>query len=170
MTTPPVAQTSPLFSMRITSGALISALVIFAVMLILVLGLDAPPVWSLGVGPLLAVAGFAAANAVGYRIPAAGHGHSREIGLTSVDRFRSSLFTRFALAEAPMILALMLSFVIRPESAWPYLAALPFGLASLWWHIWPSEQLISRVQDKLERDGAPSYLREALGAPQTPNS
>ena len=159
---------STLRSLRLMSGAIISAVVVLAVVVCVTPGFETPPAWMYAVGPVLAAVGFGLATLLGYRVTAAEPGlDPQQQALRSQTDFRIGHMLRIALTEAPAILTLVLCYVAQPPTALPYLVGLPFFLASLWWHVWPSDALISRVAQRIERSGAPSYLREGLQRPAT---
>ena len=68
-----------------------------------------------------------------------------------------------AVAEAPVLVAFAVSFLVTPHSWLPLLVALPVRPALFWWHAWPSPRTAAAVEEGLEADGAESHLSETLG-------
>ncbi|AKU16285.1 hypothetical protein VV02_11115 [Luteipulveratus mongoliensis] len=155
-------------SLRILSSAILLAPLVIAVVLVVSLGVDAPPSWTYAVGPVLAAVGFGLATVAGYRVTAAEAGlEPQRAARRSETDFRLTHMLRIAMTEAPMLLTMVVCFAVEPTSSLAFLVGLPFVLASMWWHVWPGDALISRVQAALERTGAPSYLREGLQKPMS---
>ncbi len=124
---------------------------------------EPPLALTLGVLALVG-AGFAAAHVVGYRAPAIEPGTSAEqAGRESLQRFQTMLVLRFAMTEAPLLVALALSFALD-HGPWPYLVAVVPGALSLAFHTWPGRRTVGRTRAALESRGARSYLDEALAA------
>ncbi len=101
---------------------------------------------------------------VGYAVPSLPLGLPREnAASTSLKYFTSTTTMRVALAEAPVLIAFVVTFVFEPNSWLPLLIALPGGLALFWFHGWPSARTAAATERGLEADGAESYLSETLG-------
>ncbi|NNG40264.1 hypothetical protein HJ588_13405 [Flexivirga sp. ID2601S] len=139
-------------SLRTTIYALLAAPVILGVVAAITVGVGSVGVgWVVG-GLLLVALGWLVAQVAGYRPvldSAAGAG-------ASTSPYVAGIMLRFAITEVPIILNFIGAFLAHTATA--YLIALPFGLASMWWHVWPSERLRRRVAAK-----------QAAG-PQTPKS
>src|SRR5690349_1024422 len=119
-TSPPTP--APLAQLRILAGTLMSALLIMAVVLTPVLGLDGyPPVWvpvALGV---MALVVHLLVQAVGYRVPAiAPTASPDEAAGTGRAAFQTSMVLRFALSESVAMVALIAAFVVEPRTAMTY--------------------------------------------------
>ncbi len=101
---------------------------------------------------------------VGYAVPSLPHGLPREnAATTSVRYFGSTTVLRAAVAEAPVLVAFAVSFLVTPHSWLPLLVALPVTAALFWWHAWPSPRTAAAVEKGLEAEGAESHLSETLG-------
>jgi membrane protein YdbS with pleckstrin-like domain len=159
---PPAA--APLAQLRILAGTLISALVVLAVVLTPVLGLDGyPPVWvpvALGV---LAVVMHLLVEAVGYRVPAIAPGTAAaDAAPTGRAAFQTSMVLRFALCESVALVAVVAAFVVEPRTAMTYIVGGTLSLLLMAWHVWPSDRLVRRVEQQLDRDGGSSRLATVL--------
>lgn len=101
---------------------------------------------------------------VGYTVPSLPNGLPRENAeTTSLRYFTSTTTLRTALAEAPVLVAFVVSFTFEPHSWLTLLIALPGSLALFWVHAWPSPRTAAAVEKGLEADGAESWLSESLG-------
>ncbi len=100
---------------------------------------------------------------VGYRLPALPPGMdpvaARDSGLRAYQKF---MLLRFVVPEPVAIIGLALTFAVDSNTVLPYLLAACISLALMGWHVWPSPQLIERVQQQLDRRGGQSQLRQAL--------
>ncbi len=123
----------------------------------------APAAW---VFVLIVVLGLIAATVVqfaGYRVPAvspdAEPTQGRRVGLQA---YQQTMFFRFAVSESVAIISIALTFSSRSDNILPYLvgAVISFGLMA--YHVWPGDALISRIQQKLDRNGGRSDLANAL--------
>jgi membrane protein YdbS with pleckstrin-like domain len=156
--------TAPIAQVRVLAGTLMAALVVFAVVFGPVLGYGGyPPVWvpvALGV---LAVLVHVTVEAAGYRVPAVAPGTPEDdaavIGRTA---FQTSMILRFALCESVAIVALVAAFVVEPHTAMTYLVGGTLSLLLMSWHVWPSERLVRRVEQQLDRDGGRSRLHDVM--------
>lgn len=125
-----------------------------------------PPWWVLPVQVLAGLAVHVACAAVGYRVaPAEPHGDEDRIAATSFARFQSATVLRLALSESIAIASLAGALVLKSGGGWVYVGGALVSLALLWRHAWPTERTITTTEASLERGGAPSYLRRALGLP-----
>lgn len=161
-TTP--ASPAPLAQLRTLAGALMAGLVMLGVVAFVVLGGQGyPPSWvAWGLGAA-ALAAHLATEAVGYRVPAVPPGSApEEAAAAGLAAYRASMMLRFALCEAVAIVALAAAFVIEPRTAQTYLVGGTLALLLLWWHTWPSERVVRRVQSGLDRAGGRSHLADAL--------
>jgi hypothetical protein len=160
--------TSPLTSLRITVTAIVGAPVFMLLAVYFVLGdtLEDPvPTTWLLVVVVVAAASAVLTALVGYRTRAIAPGtDAEEARKVSREAFSSGTFLRVALTEAVAIISLALAFVAPEGGIFVFMlgAVLAIGLIAL--HAWPSDRVIARVQQSLERDGGTSHLREAIGA------
>lgn len=124
-----------------------------------------PPSWLAVAIVLVAVVGATALITVfGYAVPSLPHGLPREnAARTSLRYFGSTTVLRSAIAEAPVLVAFVVSFTVAPHSWLPLLVALPVTAALFWWHAWPSPRTAAAVEKGLEAEGAESHLSETLG-------
>lgn len=152
---------TPLATMRTLVATLMGSLVVFGVVTAFVLPRTYPsPLLALGLG-VLAVVAFAAAELVGYKVPAVEPGAGQDRTRPGVlAAFQAALFLRFALCEAVGILGLVVAFVQR--SWWAYVIAAVYALALVWWHCWPSDRLVAKVEAAFDRSGGRSHLADAL--------
>lgn len=161
---------SPLTSLRITMGTLLVSPVVLTLMLTFVLWPDREPLppWSILAVFVLTAAGFLLAQLTGYpKRPVAGK-TPEERGRASVERFRSELILRFALTEAPVVMSIILSFIVRNPI--PLYAGASLSIVSMAWHTWPGERTIAEAQERYSADGQPAYLREALEGHPVPDA
>ena len=123
------------------------------------------PSWAAVAVVLVVLVGSAVlVRRFGYTVPALPDGLPRENAeATSLRYFTSTTILRAAFAEAPVLVAVAVSFVFTPHSWLTLLIALPGGLALFWLHAWPSPRTAAAVEVGLEAGGAESYLSEALG-------
>lgn len=150
--------------LRTITGALFGAVVMIGVVATFIAPPDTyPQVWvPVGLG-VLAVAVFALCETVGYAAPAVVPGTDRPTATAQgVAAYRTSFFVRLALCESVALVAFALMFVALPSTAWSYYIGAVLALGLLAVHTWPGERTIRRTQDRLERNGGQSYLREAL--------
>lgn len=161
---------SPLTSLRTTVGALLVSPVVLVGVVALVLWPEREPypVWAIPAAVILVALGFLAAQLFGYpRRPVTGK-TPQERGRKSRARFTTETFTRFVLTEAPVLIAVVLSFVLT--SPFPLFAAASFGIVSMAWHTWPGERRIAEAEERYSADGQPAYLREALEGHPVPDA
>ncbi len=123
------------------------------------------PSWgAVAVVVLALVAATVLITYVGYSVPSLPLGLPREnAAATSLKYFTSTTTMRVAIAEAPVLIAFVVTFVFEPHSWLPLLIALPGALALFWVHGWPSARTAAATERGLEADGAESYLSESLG-------
>lgn len=171
----PAAAASPLRTFRILAVALMGALVVIGVALSRVVGphtkdrdgnlvhTHTPSVWIyLGIVGLGLVAAVLA-QTFGYRIPALPPNldptESRAAGLQA---YQQSMILRFAMSESVAIVAIALVFASRSNTFLPYVVAAVIAELLMAYHVWPSESLIRRVQERLDRNGGRSDLANAM--------
>lgn len=155
-------------SQRILAGALLGSLVIFGVVAVIVLGIEDYPSPLLAGGLfLLNLLVFAATEAIGYRTPAIAPGTDKpEAVRQGLDAMQQTMTLRFALTEAPALLALAGAFVT--ESAWTYLVGGFWALLAMAWHVWPSRRVATKLERSLDREGGRSGLTALLGGTSAP--
>lgn len=153
-------------AVRILSGALIGGLVIFAVVAVVALGTGEYP------SPVEAAALFGinvVAEVVGYRTEAVRPDADPESALTTgLEALQQTTILRFAITEAPAILALVWAF--STGSAWPYLIGAFWSLLCMAWHVWPSRRVATRLERSLDREGGRSGLVAALSGSTGPST
>ncbi len=126
---------------------------------------DVPPPTLLLALLALVGAAFVLSRQIGFRTPPLRHDQAQDAAATTrtaLMRFQASTMVRLALAEAPFLVGVALSFVLS-HGLWP---ALVTGLPSLLlmlWQAWPSRRVVGRFADALEADGIRSGLRESFG-------
>ncbi|WP_406831461.1 hypothetical protein ABEG17_01365 [Pedococcus sp. KACC 23699] len=155
---------APIGQVRISAGTFMGALLIFAFVLGVVLGFDDyPPVWvpvALGV---MAVAVHLLVESVGYRVPAvAPVTTDADAASTGRAAFQTSMMLRFALCESVALVALVAAFAVEPHTAMTYVVGGTLSLLLMLWHVWPSERLVRRVEQQLDRDGGRSRLHDVM--------
>ena len=104
-------------------------------------------------------------EATGYRAPALAAGLPRDEAETASRlAFQSGMIKRFAFAEALALVSLAAAFAeFGGANFLGYVTGALVSLALMAVHVWPGERAVGRTMAALERDGARSYLREALG-------
>lgn len=152
----------PLKNLRVLAAALMSAVVVFAIVAWFVVpGRDYPPSWVAWFLGAVALAAFALAEMVGYRAAALAPG-ARPTQEQAVGAFQASMMLRLAATEGVAILALIMMFVVTPPTFMTYLIGAVLALILMTFHVWPSDRAIGKVQHSLEREGGQSFLRDAL--------
>lgn len=164
MATTPAPVTPPIKSTRILVGTLASALVMFGIVLFTVLPSgDYPPIWVPWALGGLALLSHLLSRTVGFNLrPVPAGTLPTEAMATALAAFQASLILRFALSEAVAILALVLSFVVPPQTWMTYLTGGVLALILLAVNVWPSTAVVSKVQRRLDREGGQSFLGDAL--------
>lgn len=161
-----VVMTAPIASLRILAGALVMSPLWIGIALWFVLTNDPFSVhesWPLAVVVAAGVASAGAILTLGYRTPAiSASTPPAEAAATGLDAFRTGTTLRFALAEAPILVAVVLAFVVVEGGFLVYLVGAATGLALMATHVWPGDGVIARTQRSLERDGGRVPLREVL--------
>ncbi len=164
--------TTFLQALKLLCAALTSSLVIILVAVTAILvsrdvhGTRNPAGWAVVVLVLVAVANAFLINAVGYRYrPIPPETPADTARTTSIRQLQASTLLRFLLSELTALAAIFLAFFVDRGGVYLAVVGFAFAAALLAWNVWPSERVITRVQQALERDGGQSYLREGLGAP-----
>lgn len=156
-------------SLKVLSTALMSSLVLVLVAVTFVLtedGTGAAPVWAFAVVVAVAAADSALIGIAGYRFrPVAPGTPEIDARRTSVAQVQTLTILRFALSEAVALVAVALAFVVEEGGIGLVVLGVLVAELMMFWHVWPSDRLITRTQEALESEGARSYLREALDAP-----
>ena len=164
MSTTPTPTTPPIKSTRILVGVLASALVMFGIVLFTILPSgEYPPIWVPWALGGLAVLSHLLSRSAGFNLtPVPAGTLPAEAMATALAAFQASLILRFALSEAVALLALVLSFVVVPQTWMTYLIGAVLALVLFAVNVWPSTAVISKVQQQLDREGGQSFLRDAL--------
>ncbi|SDJ08805.1 hypothetical protein SAMN05444157_1672 [Frankineae bacterium MT45] len=124
---------------------------------------QAPGAWMYVVILVLGVAMAALVQIVGYRIaPLDPNLSPAEARAAGIQAYQKSMILRFALSELVAIVAIALLFAARSNTILPYVLAAAIAELLMAYHVWPSESLISRVQQRLDRNGGRSDLANAL--------
>jgi hypothetical protein len=155
---------APLAQLRILAGTLMGALVLLAVVLAPALGLEGyPPVWVPTALGVLAVVVHLLVEAVGYRVPGIAAGTPEaDAAATGRTAFQTSMILRFALCESVALVAMVAAFVVEPRTGMTYVVGGTLSLLLMAWHVWPSERLVRRVEQQLDRAGGTSRLWNVL--------
>lgn len=148
-------------SLRVLGLSLTSAPALILLAMWFVLGGQddafSPPLWALAAPVLLLAGGATMINAIGYQI---GTGAPAE----PVAKFQSLMLMRFAFAEAPFILSLLLAFVV-PQGGFAVVAVGGVGaVILLLWHVLPNDGQVQRLERAYAAAGHPTDLRAALRA------
>lgn len=152
-------------SHRTMMGALASAPLLLGVIVAVVLPVGDPEPLLIGVVLVAGAAVAALVPQVGYRLTPLERGRSPEESARSArDRYQPAAMIRFALAEFPMLLGLVLAFVDQSLVHGLVGVVLTLGLMGL--HVWPSRRVVERSADALEADGVDSGLRREFGLTQ----
>lgn len=160
MTTP--APTTPTWqTLRVLGLTLTTAPVIILLAMWFVLGSEddafAPPLWALALPLVLLAGGATLINAVGYQV-------GSEAPADPAARFQALMMIRFAFAEAPFILSLVLAFLIPQGGFAVVLLAAVGALVLLVWHVLPNDGQVQRLERAYAAAGRPTDLRGALHA------
>jgi F0F1-type ATP synthase membrane subunit c/vacuolar-type H+-ATPase subunit K len=163
MTTPQPA-VAPLRTTQILVGSVMAALVVITAVMAGVLPTSGyPPTWVAWALGALAVVSFLLSNAFGYTVaPIAPGTPAAEAAIAGRTAFQSSMFTRLALSEAVAVVGLVVAFVVEPQTIMTVVIGTVLALALLAWHVWPSERVIRKVEQRLDRDGGRSHLFDTL--------
>jgi F0F1-type ATP synthase membrane subunit c/vacuolar-type H+-ATPase subunit K len=122
-----------------------------------------PPIWVPLTFGALAVISHLLSRTVGFRLkPIPAGTLPTEAMPTALAAFQSSLIIRFVLSESVAIIALVLSFIVVPQTWTTYLIGGVPSLILFAVNVWPSTALISKVQQQLDREGGRSFLADAL--------
>jgi hypothetical protein len=60
------------------------------------------------------------------------------------------------------LVAVVAAFVVEPRTAMTYIVGGTLSLLLMAWHVWPSDRLVRRVEQQLDRDGGSSRLATVL--------
>lgn len=155
--------------LRILALMLMGALPVMGVALYAVLSVshgatDLPPAWLMLAQVAAGMAVHFFTQAAGYRTRPLASDTSRDDALVASRlAFQSGMVKRFAFAEAIAILSVFAAFTVDRGGFLGYVTGALVSLALMALHVWPTPATVDRVQASLERDGARSHLREALG-------
>ncbi|TYB41470.1 hypothetical protein [Actinomadura chibensis] len=133
--------------------------------LIVVGGPDDPAPWLFA--PLVAAAATAALAGPRTPRPMAPEDDPRRAAATALPLFRQAVLTRFALAEAVIVLGMPLSLAGNSELV--FAAGFVLGYPLLLWLALPTRGGVERLRRRLESRGAESHLWAALLAEPAPH-
>lgn len=123
-----------------------------------------PALWIPATVLAAAAGAFVVAETAGFAVAPIPPGTTREDATRlAVAAWRAKLLTRFAVTESVILIGLVLSFV--ESTRWPFLLGLVVGWPLLAFEILPSARTTGKLRARLERDGASSFLDEALNSP-----
>ena len=123
----------------------------------------APSAWIYLVILLLGLVAAVVVQFLGYRLPAISpNADPAEARSTGLQAYQKAMFLRFAIVEVVAIISIALLFTSRSNTVLPYVVGAAISLALMAYHVWPSDALINRVQDKLDRNGGRSDLADAM--------
>jgi hypothetical protein len=143
---------------------MVSSLVVFGVV---IYGIDKigsyPPIWvPLTLGGL-AVCSHLLSQRAGFNLkPVAAGTPLTEAMAMAVVAFQTSTICRFFFSEPVALVALSLSFAVLPASWMTYLIGAVPSLVLIGVNVWPTTTIISKAQQRLDRDGGQSFLGDAL--------
>ncbi|WP_353649539.1 hypothetical protein ABLG96_00815 [Nakamurella sp. A5-74] len=153
-------------TLNLLAGSLMAVPVILAVVLVVIGGTDGgapellPTVVPIAVG-LLAAVGI---TTIGFRVrPLDQADVGRGAETAALQRFTTSFFLRFALAEMPALVALALAFAFPPVNLFAYLPGGLFALLLMAIFVRPNRSNVGRVERVLDERGARSNLSAAFG-------
>jgi hypothetical protein len=164
MTNTPAPAAPPIKTLRMLMGVLAGSLVMFGVVLYFTIpNGDYPPIWVPWALGGLAVASHLLCQTIGFNLKPvlAGTRPTDAMGDARA-AFQASSLLRFVFSESVAIIALVLSFAVHPASWMTYLIGLVLALILLGANVWPSNAVIGKAQQRLDRDGGQSFLRDAL--------
>ena len=164
MNNTPAPVVPPIKSLRITIGFLVGGLVVVGVVLYTVLKSGVyPPIWVPWALGGLAVTSHLLCQSTGFnRKPVPAGTPPDEAMAMARAAFHTSTMLRFALSEAVAIVAIVLSLAVQPASWMTYLIGGVLTLILIGVNVWPSAGVIDKAQQRLDRDGGQSFLRDAL--------
>ncbi len=147
-------------SIRVLALAVLGAPVLMAIVVwfAVVPASEDLPVWVVAAEIAVVVTGWLTAQTVGFRTEPLTSSDGPDVAL---ERFRTGMMLRFAVTEAPIILAMALTFML-PYGAWPFLAALVLGLPLMVHQVWPSRRVVTKVASQLESGGTQSGLLDTF--------
>lgn len=122
-----------------------------------------PGAWMYLVVVAVAVASAVLTQLLGYRLPALSPNvEPRLARQRALQLYQQTMFLRFAFGEAVVIVSVALLFAGHSNTIRPYVLGAALAELLIFYHVWPSDSLISRVQEKLDRNGGRSDLANAL--------
>lgn len=124
---------------------------------------SAPSAWIYLVIVVLGLVAAVAVQFLGYRLPAISpNADPAEARRTGLQAYQQAMILRFAISEVVAIISIALLFSSRSNTVLPYVVGAAISLVLMAYHVWPSNALINRVQDKLDRNGGRSDLANAM--------
>lgn len=172
MSSQPVPGASFAQTLRILTASLLGAPVLIGLVLAFVgeSGSQTDESWltatpdPLFAGALLVVGAalFALIPSVGYKLePLASGTEPHDARRLAQGRFQAATILRFALAEAPVLIGIVLAFL--DTSYLFYVLGAVIGLTLMFLHVWPSRKVVERSAELLEANGVDSGLRSEFG-------
>lgn len=160
--------TSPLSQLRVTLAPLmlLPVMLVFAMWFVFTDDRFATPedVGFYGLAAVIA-ASVLLTELIGFRSPPLPMNLApAEAGTRGVALFRAGAFVRLAMAELPVLLSVVMTFLATPPHQGLVLVIIGAVAteALMVWQVLPSDRHIEKVQARLEADGARVPLREAL--------
>ena len=157
-----VPGSGPIASLRITATALVTAPLVILLAVSFVLPTDDggfAPVWAWAAVGFAAGAAATVVSTLGFRTVAIAPGTPEdEARQTSLAALTSTTMLRCVLTEGVAIVGLAIAFVVPEGGLLLYVVAAVTSVVLSVALSWPSDRIIARVRDSLEREGGTSYL------------
>lgn len=160
MTTPSDPSTA-LSTLRVTAGALVTTplFILLAVSFVLPRDDGTAPMWAFGAVAMVALAATSVVTTVGYRTAAIAPGTPEDQArATSLAALTSTTLLRCALTEAIAILGLALAFVVPQGGLVLCIAAAATSVVLSILFSFPSDRIVGRIRESLEREGGRSGI------------
>jgi hypothetical protein len=166
---PETTQKSQLDAIRVLCRALIASPAVVLVAVALALGgtgSDRTPIWAPTAVILFGLAMAVLIPLVGYRAPAIAPGTGvDEAKALALKALQGTMMLRYALADVVGLGSVAVALVVEQGGLLPCFLGAVISMALMFQHVWPSDRIVDRLRDALERAGGRSYLREALEDP-----
>jgi hypothetical protein len=125
--------------------------------------LHAPAAWIYFVIVLIGLIAAVVVQFLGYRLPAISpNADPAEARRTGLQAYQQAMLLRFAISEVVAIISIALLFSSKSNTILPYVVGAVISLVLMGYHVWPSDALINRVQERLDRNGGHSDLANAM--------
>jgi hypothetical protein len=129
-------------------------------------GIKEPSIWSIVVIVAVGIVAATVIPMIGYRVPALTPGTTDDETRRIVTRaVRSSTVVRFALAETTALVSVALGVAVHDGGTIVCVLGVAVSLTLSALHVWPSDRVLNKLREGLEREGAPSGLEAVLDAP-----